>query len=72
MLGKFLQNFNAPESIAASAMYERLRGVDLFRYPHLIRSLRLEEVNARLRAHFDWGRSAVVSVRPAASGGSGT
>lgn len=63
-LGKFYRNFNSPESVAYTAMHQAFRDTDILGFPRFLRSIRLDEINARAKEHFDARRSAVSLVRP--------
>ena len=61
-VGNYLRMLNSPESIANEFTRYRFRGGDLFRLLELYEKVTLEEANARLRDHFDWGQMAVSIV----------
>ncbi|MBB3109457.1 putative Zn-dependent peptidase [Paenibacillus phyllosphaerae] len=66
-IGGYLRLLNSPEAIAGEFTRYRFRGADLFKLIPVYESITLEEVNERLRNHFNWDLMAVsiVSKDPA-------
>jgi predicted Zn-dependent peptidase len=62
--GQFVRSWNGVEQIAGQVATARSQGWDVFGYPALVESIRLEDVLARA-ADLDAGRRAVSVVRPA-------
>lgn len=62
-IGGYLRMLNSPESIAGEFTRYRFRDSNLFDLLHLYESCTLEEVNARLREHFDFEQLAVSIVK---------
>lgn len=67
-LGGFLRMMNSPESLANEFTKYAFRDIDLFDILPVYEEIGLEEVNERLRSHFDWGTMSVSIVK---SGGAG-
>ncbi|MFD0587519.1 EF-P 5-aminopentanol modification-associated protein YfmH [Paenibacillus sp. GCM10027627] len=65
-IGSYLRMLNSPESIAGEFTRYRFRDSDLFDVLALYENCTLEEVNDRLREHFDFGQLAVSIVEQAA------
>ncbi|PLT46134.1 pitrilysin family protein [Paenibacillus sp. FSL W8-1187] len=65
-IGSYLRMLNSPESIAGEFTRYKFRGQDLFELLPAYESLTLEQANARLREHFDFGQLAVSLVLPTA------
>ncbi|WP_028561371.1 EF-P 5-aminopentanol modification-associated protein YfmH [Paenibacillus pinihumi] len=61
-IGGYLRMLNSPESIANEFTRHKFRGGDLFDLLSIYETISLEEVNARLRSHFDWEQTAVSIV----------
>jgi predicted Zn-dependent peptidase len=61
-IGGFLRMLNSPEAIANEFTRYRFRDSSLFDILPMYEGLSLEEVNNRLREHFDWNRLAVSLV----------
>ncbi|WP_088833236.1 EF-P 5-aminopentanol modification-associated protein YfmH [Paenibacillus tyrfis] len=61
-IGAFLRQLNSPEAIANEFTKYRFKGIDLFDILPVYEELTLEDVNERLRAHFDWSRLAASIV----------
>lgn len=61
-IGGYLRMLNSPESIANEFTRYKFRGGDLFELLPVYESITLEEINARLRSHFDWEQSAISIV----------
>lgn len=61
-IGNYLRMLNSPESIANEFTRHKFRGGDLFELLPIYESITLEEVNERLRTHFDWEQSAISIV----------
>lgn len=61
-IGGYLRMLNSPESIAGEFTRYRFRGGDLFALLQQYEQLTLQEVNERLREHFDWNQLAVSIV----------
>jgi len=61
-IGGYLRMLNSPEAIAGEFTRYRFRGGDLFALLPLYEQVTLQEVNDRLREHFDWNQLAVSIV----------
>ncbi|MCG7407429.1 insulinase family protein [Paenibacillus sp. ACRRX] len=61
-IGTYLRMLNSPESIANEFTKYKFRETDLFDILSVYESLQLDEVNDRLRSHFQWDRLAVSIV----------
>ncbi|MFD0711336.1 EF-P 5-aminopentanol modification-associated protein YfmH [Paenibacillus sp. GCM10027626] len=61
-IGAYLRLLNSPEAIAGEYTRYRFRGADLFQLVPVYESITLDEVNERLRSHFDWETMAVSIV----------
>lgn len=61
-IGSYLRMLNSPEAIAGEFTRYRFRDSDMFRVLSLYESCTLDDVNARLREHFDFGQLAVSIV----------
>ncbi|MBJ6363441.1 EF-P 5-aminopentanol modification-associated protein YfmH [Paenibacillus sp. GCM10012307] len=61
-IGGYLRMLNSPESIANEFTRHKFRGGDLFELLEIYETVTLEEINARLRQHFDWEQAAVSIV----------
>lgn len=61
-IGGYLRMLNSPEAIANEFTNYKFRGSDLFSVLPVYESITLDEVNARLREHFDWEQLAVSIV----------
>lgn len=61
-IGGYLRMLNSPESIAGEFTRYRFRDSDMFDVITFYEQCTLEEVNARLRDHFDFGQLAVSIV----------
>lgn len=61
-IGGFLRMLNSPEAIARLYTDYRFKGADVFDLLDIYRSLKLEDVNKRLREHFRWEQLAVSIV----------
>jgi predicted Zn-dependent peptidase len=61
-IGGYLRMLNSPEAIAGEFTRYRFRGGDLFALLPLYEQATLQEVNDRLREHFDWNQLAVSVV----------
>lgn len=66
-LGGFLRMMNSPESLANEFTKYAFRGIDLFESSQVYEELTLEDIQARLKEHFNWERMSVSIVR--SSGG---
>ncbi|MFD0698319.1 EF-P 5-aminopentanol modification-associated protein YfmH [Paenibacillus sp. GCM10027628] len=62
-IGNFLRMLNSPEAIANEFTKYRFKGIDLFDILPVYESITLEDVNKRLREHFDWSRLAISIVQ---------
>jgi len=62
-IGSFLRMLNSPEAIAGDFTKRLFHGMDMFDVLPIYESLTLEEINVRLREHFDWDRMAVNIIR---------
>ncbi|MDO3676342.1 EF-P 5-aminopentanol modification-associated protein YfmH [Paenibacillus ehimensis] len=67
-IGAFLRQLNSPEAIANEFTKYRFKGIDLFDMLPVYEELTLEDVNERLRVHFDWSRLAASIVTSEANG----
>jgi len=61
-VGNYLRMLNSPESIANEFTNYKFRESDLFAVLPVYESITLDEVNARLREHFDWEQLAISIV----------
>lgn len=61
-IGGYLRMLNSPEAIANEFTRYKFRGQDLFEILPIYESITLEQVMARLHAHFDWNQMAVSIV----------
>lgn len=61
-IGSYLRLLNSPEAIAGEYTRYRFRGADLFKLVPVYEEITLDEVNARLREHFNWDLMAVSIV----------
>ncbi|WP_152392530.1 EF-P 5-aminopentanol modification-associated protein YfmH [Paenibacillus guangzhouensis] len=61
-VGNYLRMLNSPESIANEFTNYKFRESDLFAVLPVYESITLDEVNARLRDHFDWEQLAISIV----------
>ncbi|RJX40737.1 insulinase family protein [Paenibacillus pinisoli] len=61
-IGSYLRMLNSPESIAGEFTRYRFRDADMFDVLGFYEACTLEEVNQRLREHFDFGQLAVSIV----------
>ncbi|MFF2089075.1 EF-P 5-aminopentanol modification-associated protein YfmH [Paenibacillus sp. NPDC058174] len=64
-IGSYLRMLNSPEAIASEFTRYRFRDSDMFDLLPLYENSTLEQVNARLREHFDFGQVAVSIVEKA-------
>lgn len=62
-IGGFMRLLNSPEAIANEFTKYRFKGIDLFDILPAYEQMTLEQVNDRLRQHFDWNQLAVSIVR---------
>lgn len=62
-IGGYMRMLNSPEAIAGEFTKYKFKDSDLFDVLPTYRSLTLDELNERMRAHFDWERMAVSIVR---------
>ncbi|OXM84733.1 EF-P 5-aminopentanol modification-associated protein YfmH [Paenibacillus rigui] len=62
-IGGFMRQLNSPESIANEFTKYRFKNIDLFDILPVYEQMTLEDVNERLRQHFDWNQLAVSIVR---------
>ncbi|MEK3882203.1 pitrilysin family protein [Paenibacillus sp. PL2-23] len=65
-IGSYLRMLNSPESIAGEFTRYRFRDSDMFDVLQCYEACKLEEVNARLREHFDFQQLAVSIVEKSA------
>ncbi|WP_020615220.1 EF-P 5-aminopentanol modification-associated protein YfmH [Paenibacillus daejeonensis] len=61
-IGSYLRMLNSPEAIANEFTRYKFRGSDLFDLLPLYESVSLEQVNERMRDHFNWDQMAVSIV----------
>ncbi len=61
-MGGYVRTLNSPESIANEFTKFAFRDADLFQVTQVYESMTLEEINERLREHFDWSKLAVSIV----------
>ena len=61
-VGNYLRMLNSPESIANEFTNYKFRESDLFAVLPVYESITLDDVNARLRDHFDWEQLAISIV----------
>lgn len=62
-VGAFLRTLNSPESLANEFTKYKFRGVDLFDILPVYESLTVNDVNNRVKEHFNWNRMAASIVR---------
>lgn len=62
-IGAFLRMMNSPESLANQFTTYRFRGIHLFDYLPVYEGFTLDQINQRLREHFDWEQMAVSIVK---------
>ncbi len=62
-IGLFLRMMNSPEAIANEFTKYLFRDMDLFEVLTIYEQLTLEDVNSRLKEHFDWQQLAVSIVQ---------
>lgn len=62
-IGSYLKAFNSPEWIANQFTSYRFKDSDVFQIIPLLEELRLNDVNQRMRDHFDWNQMAASVVR---------
>jgi predicted Zn-dependent peptidase len=67
-LGGFLRMMNSPESLANEFTKYAFREANLFDILPVYEELAIEDINARLKEHFDWGTMAVSVVRSGEAG----
>ncbi len=63
-LGRYLRNFNDPESTAYSYLSAMGQKSDLFDFPNVLEKVVAKQVNARVREFFDTNRSAISVLLP--------
>jgi predicted Zn-dependent peptidase len=63
-LGRYLRNFNDPESTAYSYLSAMGQKSDLFDFPGVLEKVAAKQVNARVREFFDTSRSAASVLLP--------
>ncbi|SMG17029.1 EF-P 5-aminopentanol modification-associated protein YfmH [Paenibacillus aquistagni] len=66
-IGSYLRMLNSPESIANEFTKYKFRETDLFDILSVYESLTVDEINERLRNHFQWDRLAVSIVEQPSS-----
>ncbi|TDF98165.1 EF-P 5-aminopentanol modification-associated protein YfmH [Paenibacillus piri] len=62
-IGSFMRSLNSPEAIANEFTKYRFKKIDLFDVLPVYEQITIEDVNERLRHHFDWNQLAVSIVR---------
>jgi predicted Zn-dependent peptidase len=62
-IGGFLRQLNSPEAIANEFTKYQFKGIKLFDILPVYEQMTLEDVNERLRTHFDWTQMAVSIVK---------
>lgn len=62
-IGGFLRMLNSPEAMANEFIKYLFKGSDLFEILPTYESITLDEVNQRMREHFNWNQLAVSIVR---------
>ncbi|PZE22391.1 EF-P 5-aminopentanol modification-associated protein YfmH [Paenibacillus xerothermodurans] len=62
-IGGFLRQLNSPEAIANEFTKYRFKDIDLFDILPVYERMTLDDVNARLREHFNWNQLAASIVR---------
>jgi len=62
-IGSFLRMLNSPEAIANDFTKYLFNGMNMFDILPIYEQMTVEEVNTRLREHFDWNRFAVNIVK---------
>lgn len=63
-LGRFLDNLNSLDNVAANFLSHHVRGTSLFDTMELMQSLTVDEANERLRKHFAADHCSVCVLRP--------
>ncbi|CAM3360427.1 EF-P 5-aminopentanol modification-associated protein YfmH [Marinicrinis lubricantis] len=61
-MGGYLRMLNSPEGIANQFTDYLFKGMDFFETLSLYESVTLDQINERMRKHFDWNRCAVSIV----------
>ncbi|MCS7461830.1 insulinase family protein [Paenibacillus doosanensis] len=62
-IGGFMRQLNSPEAIANEFTKYRFKGIELFDILPVYEQMTIEDVNERLRQHFDWNQLAASIVR---------
>jgi predicted Zn-dependent peptidase len=61
-IGGYLRMLNSPEAVAGEFTRYHFRGGDLFKLLDVYESISLDDVNNRMRKHFDWDQMAISIV----------
>jgi len=61
-MGGFLRMLNSPEAIANEFTKYQFRGIDLFTMLQVYQEMTLEQINERMRQHFNWEQMAASLV----------
>lgn len=64
-IGNFLRMLNSPEAIANQFIRYQFKDIDMFDILDIYDQMTIEQINARLRSHFDWEQMAISVVRQA-------
>lgn len=62
-IGGYLRMMNSPESIANEFTRYQFKHMDLFEIQQIFESMKLDDVQQRLKQHFDWEQMSVSIVR---------
>ncbi|MDP5273505.1 EF-P 5-aminopentanol modification-associated protein YfmH [Chengkuizengella axinellae] len=62
-IGSFLRMLNSPESIASEFTRYQFKNIDMFDILKTYENIKLEKINNRLQAHFDWDKMSVSIVQ---------
>ncbi|WP_248926308.1 EF-P 5-aminopentanol modification-associated protein YfmH [Paenibacillus hamazuiensis] len=62
-IGSFLRQLNSPEAIANEFTKYQFKGIELFDILPVYEQMTLDDVNERLRQHFDWNQLAISIVK---------
>lgn len=61
-IGSFLRMLNSPEALSNQFTAYRFKGCNLFDILPIYENMTLDQINARLREHFNWDRMAISIV----------
>jgi predicted Zn-dependent peptidase len=62
-MGNFIRMLNSPEAIASEFTKHHFRGTHLFEIVRYYEEMRLEQLEERLREHFDWGQLTTCIIK---------